>query len=572
MQQESICGLRLKISNFHSNLSRPIEYFAPDGAFTFLNFGFYKDASPDGLQRWREFVKFAPICVKPRGAAASFFTSLRTILTFKYCFLNMKIISNSRRVSFVNHLFQAWSCGIFPAILSGLLLLPFLVRTGVAADVPFYLKSGDRVCFYGDSITEQRYYGIDVETYVRTRFPDLRVKFVNSGVGGDRVTGGWAGPIDERLQRDVFPFKPNVVTIMLGMNDAGYRAFNEGTFHTYTNGYEHIIRSLQKHLPDVRIILIQPTPYDDVTQPPQFPGGYNGVLQRYAAFVSGLAAEHHLMCVDFMTPMLNVLQKMEAKEPGLANNVIPGRVHPSAIGELIMAQSLLGAWNAPSVVTAVTIDATGAEVVKADNTRVTSLVKGGDTLSWTQKDRSLPFPILGLHEDWPQFPPVATLSGSKWPPPLTFYNPPPRPNWDYTNAAARMIVDLSGFDSALNQEPLVVSNLQSGDYELKINGQAVGRFSAAQLEQGINLAAYRTPMLLQAYDVLDLVYKQVQWRFYAWRAIQLQLARDQDRAVQRASQKLISALYAEKDKIEDQQYVASQPQAMHYELVRVTQK
>jgi lysophospholipase L1-like esterase len=481
----------------------------------------------------------------------------------------MNIISDSRCVSLVNHLLRTWSRRTLPAVLFGLWLSPFLAGTSVAAGAPFYLKPGDRVCFYGDSITEQRYYGMDVETYIRTRFPDLHVKFVNSGVGGDRVTGGWAGPIDERLQRDVFPFKPDVVTIMLGMNDAGYRAFNQGVFHTYTNGFEHIIASLQKHLRGVRIVLIQPTPFDDVTYPPQFPGGYNGVLLRYAAFVSQLAAEHHLMCVDFMTPMLDVLQKADAQDPKLARDVIPGRVHPSAVGELIMAQALLKAWGAPPVVTAVTLDAAGKQVVRADNTTVSGFEESTDTLSWTQKDRSLPFPILGLHEDWPQFPPVGALS--HWPPPLSFINRPPEPKWDYTNAAAKMIVDLSGFYQALDQEPLMVRGLQPGNYELRINGQTVGQFNAGQLEQGINLAEYRTPMLLQAYHLLDLVDEEVQWRFYAWRVIQLPLAFDHDSALQRASRKFLAALYAEKDKIEDQQYVAGRPQPTHYELVRLAE-
>ena len=78
-----------------------------------------------------------------------------------------------------------------------------------AATKKFFLKNGDRVCFYGDSITEQRFYPAEVETYILTRFPKLQVRFVDSGVGGDRVTGGWAGPINLRLKRDVFPFKPN---------------------------------------------------------------------------------------------------------------------------------------------------------------------------------------------------------------------------------------------------------------------------------------------------------------------------------------------------------------------------
>ena len=126
----------------------------------------------------------------------------------------MKFIS----IAFIKDFGGTFLSRSLPAIL---LLAPFAPEIHAADDASFYLKPGDQVCFYGDSITEQRYYGMDVETYVRTRFPDLHVKFVNSGVGGDKVTGGWAGPIDERLQRDVFPFKPNVVTIMLGMDTGG---------------------------------------------------------------------------------------------------------------------------------------------------------------------------------------------------------------------------------------------------------------------------------------------------------------------------------------------------------------
>ena len=56
----------------------------------------------------------------------------------------------------------------------------------------------------------------------------MRVHFYDAGVGGDRVTGGGGGPIDQRLERDVFAEKPTVVTVMLGMNDGGYRATTDG--------------------------------------------------------------------------------------------------------------------------------------------------------------------------------------------------------------------------------------------------------------------------------------------------------------------------------------------------------
>ena len=64
----------------------------------------------------------------------------------------------------------------------------------VVAAENFYLKSGDRVVFYGDSITDQRLYTVITETYVVTRYPALDVTFVHSGWGGDKVSGGAGGP------------------------------------------------------------------------------------------------------------------------------------------------------------------------------------------------------------------------------------------------------------------------------------------------------------------------------------------------------------------------------------------
>ena len=94
----------------------------------------------------------------------------------------------------------------------------------------FYLKDGDRVVFYGDSITDQRLYTTFAETYVVTRFPRMNIFFVHSGWGGDRVSGGGGGPIDLRLKRDVFAYHPTVMTIMLGMNDGSYRACRSKDF------------------------------------------------------------------------------------------------------------------------------------------------------------------------------------------------------------------------------------------------------------------------------------------------------------------------------------------------------
>ncbi len=110
------------------------------------------------------------------------------------------------------------------------------VGPAARAEGPFAIRDGDRIVFYGDSITDQRLYTTFVETYIVTRFPSMNVAFVHSGWGGDRVTGGGGGPIDRRLARDVFAYKPTVVTVMLGMNDASYRPFKQRIFDVYVAG------------------------------------------------------------------------------------------------------------------------------------------------------------------------------------------------------------------------------------------------------------------------------------------------------------------------------------------------
>ena len=64
------------------------------------------------------------------------------------------------------------------------------MRAGVAeANSPtgFYLKDGDRVVLFGDSITNQRFYTMYVETYVTTRFPKLKIQWIVAGQDGDSV-------------------------------------------------------------------------------------------------------------------------------------------------------------------------------------------------------------------------------------------------------------------------------------------------------------------------------------------------------------------------------------------------
>jgi lysophospholipase L1-like esterase len=398
--------------------------------------------------------------------------------------------------------------------------------SAATAQDSFYLKDGDRVVFYGDSITDQRLYTTFVETYVVTRFPRLDVLFVHSGWGGDRVTGGGGGPIDLRLQRDVLAYKPTVMTVMLGMNDGGYRAYDAALFKTYSTGYEHILDVVGHALPGLRFTLIEPSPFDDVTRAPNFEGGYNAVMVRYSEFVRQLAERDHLTVADMNTPVVQTLEKAKAADPKLAERIVPDRVHPGPGGHLVMAEALLKAWNAPSVVTALVIDAANERVTRSDNTTVSELKKGTG-LAWDQTDDALPMPP------------------------------------DLKDPVVALVLRSSDFVNTLNQETLAVEGLTAGRYALKIDGEEVGTFSAGELRAGINLATLPTPMARQAETVHALTVKHNNLHFARWRFVQVPLA-DNPIPHRQAAEEQLDRL---EDEVVAQQHAAAQPKPRHYELI-----
>lgn len=394
----------------------------------------------------------------------------------------------------------------------------------------FYLKAEDRVVFYGDSITQQAYYPAFIETYVASRYPRLNVRFIDSGWAGDWVVGGDGGAIDERLARDVIAHRPTVVTVMLGMNDGNHRKFDPVLFESYCKGYEHLLDSLHAGLSDLRITLLQPSPFDDVTWPPQFEGGYNSVLVRYGQYVRELAEKRKFGVVDMNAPLVAALQKSNGTDQPLAQKIIEDRIHPSEAGHLIMAAELLKAWHAPSIVSAVEIDAARGRVSRADNSHISDFDK--KSLSWVQYDEALPLPI-----DWKD--PVMALA-----------------------ARSSDVVD------SVNQQPLKVTGLGASRYALKIDGEIVGAWSKDELAQGVNLASISTPMIRQALEVYRLTVRHHEVHRARWQGLQVPLRHENSPRVREA----LNTLDTLEDELTAQQRAAAQPKPHRYELVASTGK
>ena len=393
------------------------------------------------------------------------------------------------------------------------LLCALMGASSVLAANDFALKNGDRVVFYGDSITDQRLYTVITETYVVTRYPDLNVSFVHSGWGGDKVSGGGGGPIDLRLQRDVIPYKPTVMTIMLGMNDGLYKPENEATDETFFNGYKHIVESVRAALPGIHITAIKPSPYDDVTRAPNFPGGYNEVMISFGKWIGNYGEKAGLNVADLNNGEVEMLRKADALNPPEAQKILPDRVHPSFAGHMVMAEGLLTSWNARPVVAAVVIDASGTHpVLKSSEHAKVSQLSGTNGIQWTELDDALPLPLA---------------------------------EWEHSannNNPVSLVLRSSDVAERLNSEPLKVTGLKSGVYSLRIDGEIVGTFNNDELARGVNLGLQETPMSKQAEEVYQLTVRHCSIHNDRWRTVQVPLTKYSDLPGLQAAEQSADAL------------------------------
>lgn len=344
-----------------------------------------------------------------------------------------------------------------------LLFLLFIVAGLSVSAQQMAPRDGDRVVFYGDSITAQRFYTRFVEDFVLTRYPQLHVMFFNAGVPGDTVKGGYTGDASVRLRRDLFPHQPTVVTVMLGMNDGYYLPFDQKYLDIYGDGYRKLLTAIQTNLPGARITLVSPTPYDEITHGTEF-AHYNDTISRYAAFVKEMTESSHFGFSDFYLAVTNLANSGMKRNPSLAALLIPDRIHPAEASQWVMAATLARDWGMSPVVSSVHLDAAQDVPVATENTQISDLTAHDEKLRWTELDGSLPLPL------------------------------------DLENGLVKFVVDNSDV-AAMDREMLYVDHLPRVRYTLKIDGHAVASFDREQLAAGVNLAVYATPMQSQARDV-----------------------------------------------------------------------
>ncbi len=262
-----------------------------------------------------------------------------------------------------------------------------------------------------------------------------------------------------------------------------------------------------------------------MTREPLFPGGYNAVLLRYSQFVRELARKEHLQDADLNDSVVEALRQANSADPQNAAKLLPDRVHPAAAGHLLMSEALLKSWNAPSLVSSVTIDAAEGKLAESQKVSVTNLKTEG-SLSWDALESSLPMAL------------------------------------DLKDKLLPLALASSDYLSALDREALTVTGLKPGRYALKIDGTSAGAYDAEDLSKGVNLAGTDTPMLRQAMAVHALTLQRNNIHFFRWRTVQVPMVKDS----YASKDKVMADLDRLDSEIAAQQKAVAQPKTHHFEL------
>ncbi len=205
-----------------------------------------------------------------------------------------------------------------------------------------FITENSLVLFQGDSITDAgrsreddaemgRGYAALIAAWFSALHPEMRVRFLNKGIGGNRVKD-----LKARWQTDCLDLKPDVVSIMIGINDTWrrYDSNNPTSVAEYESGFRDILA--QSHEKGSKLVIIEPF----VLPVPKDRETWREDLDPKIDAARRLAREFGALYI----PLDGIFAQAAAvREPGFW---AADGVHPTPPGHALIAQTWLKAVGA----------------------------------------------------------------------------------------------------------------------------------------------------------------------------------------------------------------------------------
>jgi lysophospholipase L1-like esterase len=236
--------------------------------------------------------------------------------------------------------------------LPALLAIAIFPASVFAADLSPFFQNHDRILFQGDSITDGgrwrdsqdlnhimgQDYGYLIAAKIGAEFPERQLTFLNRGISGNKVTD-----LAARWQKDALDLKPDVISILIGVNDAGSVVGNSPygvTAEKFEQVYDQLIKDTLVALPNVRLVLCEPYVLPVGKLKADWDKWNTEVKSRREA-VKKLAAKYHLPLAHFQQVLDDACRRAPAEYCSWDG------IHPTYAGHQVMADEWLRAVNAP---------------------------------------------------------------------------------------------------------------------------------------------------------------------------------------------------------------------------------
>ena len=202
------------------------------------------------------------------------------------------------------------------------------------------MRSKITILFQGDSITDSgRNYTKDenlgtgyvmmAALWFSAMYPEMEVKVLNRGISGNRIRD-----LSNRWQKDTLNLKPDVVSILVGINDTLGKYFwgSPTSVSDFENDYRMILQQTRKNL-NSKIVLMEP--FSMIVTKDQLK--LREDLNPKIEVVRKLSEEFETLLIPLDKIFDEAVKKREAQfwsQDG---------IHPTPVGHALIAQSWLKA-------------------------------------------------------------------------------------------------------------------------------------------------------------------------------------------------------------------------------------
>ena len=194
------------------------------------------------------------------------------------------------------------------------------------------IKNDMVILFLGDSITAAKGYVDLLEARIMFENPDKNLTVHNKGVSGNRIVDLFA-----RLKEDCHNIKPDIVTILIGINDI-WKEYknNEGVeAEKFWRMYDMVLGEIAGRAPDAKIVMMEPFALGGGLPVGDY-GAWREELAIRSSVIKNLSEEYSAMYIP--------LQELFDKACHIAPDTywLHDGIHPTSAGHGLIAD----AWAA----------------------------------------------------------------------------------------------------------------------------------------------------------------------------------------------------------------------------------